>query len=233
MANTNWNESQLVKEYANRERAITDWRLGYSEVLKLLGDVGGKRILDYGCGSGKFARRLADLGACVCGVDISETAIREALQRPTMGIRYEHIKSGDLSNISSLDATTINFVLCCIKDKKEIVKILKGVYKKLESEGPLVICEPHPEAVGHDFISYSSKAESELKSGTRIKVKLNGLTKEFYDYWRPKQESLDIITESGFLIETIKEPIANTKELFWKDEKSQAPYLIVKAIKPK
>lgn len=228
---TDWNEEQLVQEYANRDRAITDWRLGYSKVLELLGDVGGKRVLDYGCGSGKFSRRLAERGACVYAVDTSEWAIREALRRPTMGINYELIESGNLTNIPSLDAAVINLVLCCVEKNGDITKILSSIREKLAIGDPLIICEPHPEGVGCDYVSYSSGAQGKLKSGAKIKVKLERLTKEFHDYWRPKQEYIDLIENSGFLIERINEPLAPQDELFWKDEKIQAPYLIVKAIK--
>ncbi len=230
---TNWNEEQLVREYANRDRSITDWRLGYSQVLDLLGDVKRKRIIDYGCGSGRFARRLSDLGARVYAVDISEKALQEAMKRPTgsTSIRYQLIKSGDLSSVPLSDAAVINLVLCCIRDKDETVRVLSSVCEKLPLGEPLVICEPHPEGVGHAYVSYSSRAQGKLKSGTRIKVKLKGLSKEFCDYWRPKQEYFDLVEKSGFMIETVREPLANQQELFWKDEKTQAPYLIIKAIR--
>jgi len=47
----------------------------------LLGDVGGKRVLDLGCGSGENTALLARRGARVCAIDISESLLRLARRR--------------------------------------------------------------------------------------------------------------------------------------------------------
>ncbi len=47
----------------------------------LLGDVRGKRVVDFGCGSGANSVHLALAGAALAGVDISESLIRLARQR--------------------------------------------------------------------------------------------------------------------------------------------------------
>ncbi|NUP91089.1 MAG: class I SAM-dependent methyltransferase [Candidatus Sumerlaeia bacterium] len=46
-----------------------------------LGDVKGKRILDYGCGTGRSAVYLAKMGAMTCGFDISPESIAIARRR--------------------------------------------------------------------------------------------------------------------------------------------------------
>ena len=62
--------------------ADTPYPLEYS--YHLLGDVRGRRIVDYGCGSGANSVLLANRGALVCGVDISPDLI--ALARRRMAI---------------------------------------------------------------------------------------------------------------------------------------------------
>jgi SAM-dependent methyltransferase len=47
----------------------------------LLGDVRGRRVLDFGCGSGSNSVLLANRGAHVWGVDISEDLLRLAARR--------------------------------------------------------------------------------------------------------------------------------------------------------
>ncbi|MBI4405025.1 MAG: class I SAM-dependent methyltransferase [Deltaproteobacteria bacterium] len=47
-------------------------------VLELMGNVQGLKILDLGCGVGRFAHLLARKGAIVTGYDISSQAIEEA-----------------------------------------------------------------------------------------------------------------------------------------------------------
>lgn len=67
-----------VARYA-RPPAATAYPLEYS--YHLLGDVTGKRIVDFGCGSGANSLLLAGRGAHVWGVDISEDLIRLAARR--------------------------------------------------------------------------------------------------------------------------------------------------------
>ena len=47
-------------------------------VLDALGPVGGMRILDLGCGKGRFAKALEARGASVAGVDLSAAMLAEA-----------------------------------------------------------------------------------------------------------------------------------------------------------
>jgi ubiquinone/menaquinone biosynthesis C-methylase UbiE len=53
-----------------------DYRL--QAILSVLGEVRGKRILDLGCGKGRFARLLRCRGASVVGLDISKAMLAEA-----------------------------------------------------------------------------------------------------------------------------------------------------------
>ena len=53
----------------------SDFRL--QEILRFFGDVKGKRILDAGCGKGRFSKILLEMGAEVVGFDISEKLLNE------------------------------------------------------------------------------------------------------------------------------------------------------------
>lgn len=229
----NWNE--LIEEYDNHDHAIADWRLGYSIVEQLLGEMKGKNVLDYGCGTGKFARRLDNLGAMVRGVDISAKAIDKAKDKYSRNINYELITNSDISHIkpNTFDCAVVNFVLCCIKDDKEVRKILNQIYERLKDNGVLVMLEPHPNALGYDFISMYREKPAAIESGIPIKVQLSGLGKTFEDYWRPQEEYLKLLEDSGFRVVEVIEPTPNQykDEKFWKDEKIQSPFLIIKAVK--
>ncbi len=60
--------------------ALDDYRL--RGVVKALQPVAGKRILDLGCGKGRFARALQALGAQVVGLDLSAAMLAEATGLP-------------------------------------------------------------------------------------------------------------------------------------------------------
>jgi SAM-dependent methyltransferase len=77
-------DASLVADAANLARydappLNTVYPLEYA--FSLLGDLHGKRVLDFGCGSGENSLLLARRGAKVIGVDISESLIRVAVRR--------------------------------------------------------------------------------------------------------------------------------------------------------
>ena len=53
------------------EIGATTERLERQLILELVGDVGGRRVLDVGCGDGEFAVALTKRGAIVTGIDAS------------------------------------------------------------------------------------------------------------------------------------------------------------------
>jgi SAM-dependent methyltransferase len=70
--------ARTVARY-ERPRADTPYPLEYS--YHLLGDVRGRRVLDFGCGSGANSILLANRGAHICAIDISEDLLRLAARR--------------------------------------------------------------------------------------------------------------------------------------------------------
>lgn len=59
-------------------------------LLRVVGRRDGERILDLGCGQGRIARRLADAGNQVVGVDLSEALLSIAGRAAHAGISYIH-----------------------------------------------------------------------------------------------------------------------------------------------
>jgi SAM-dependent methyltransferase len=70
-----------AKNLARYERPPADTPYPLEYAYHLLGDVRGKRIVDFGCGSGANAVQLANRGAHVWAVDISEDLIRLGQRR--------------------------------------------------------------------------------------------------------------------------------------------------------
>jgi SAM-dependent methyltransferase len=89
-------------------------------LLRLLGDVRGRRVLDAGCGQGYFSRMLADRGAIVVGVEPGQSLFDYAEEKEAerqQGIRYVQ---ADLSRLPSLgppfDLCVASMVLPVIPD---------------------------------------------------------------------------------------------------------------------
>lgn len=223
-----WNS--LAHEYSHIE-AITDWRLGYSVVEDLLGEVSGKQILDYGCGPGKFTRRLRDLGALVIAVDTSGSAISRARQDDCRDIDYRVIEDDDISFLedSSIDYAVATFVLCTMQEESQIQDIVDQIYCKLKQGGSFVLLEPHPDSLGHEYVTMKKEKPAVVRSGMPIKTWLKGMRTAFYDYWRSIDDYVNILEQARFKVRVRREPIIENcpDETFWKDERIQPPLLIM------
>ncbi|MDX8054362.1 class I SAM-dependent methyltransferase [Lentzea sp. BCCO 10_0798] len=72
---------ELAALYEEFSRQPFRQELEFPSVLAALGDVSGLRVLDLGCGSGVYTRKLAGLGAVVTGIDESRGMIEYAERR--------------------------------------------------------------------------------------------------------------------------------------------------------
>ena len=100
----------------------------------LLGDVRGQRIVDFGCGSGANAVQLANRGATVWGVDISEDLIRIAERRMVVngragGARFIVASAHDLpfedGSIDVVFGIAILHHLDLLRVSREVHRILR------------------------------------------------------------------------------------------------------------
>jgi len=82
------------------------WR-PWSEVMALLPPLGGKTVLDLGCGIGDQAAALADRGASVVGVDTSHELLAVARSR---GIPNAEFRLADLTTLR--DVGTFDGIWC-------------------------------------------------------------------------------------------------------------------------
>jgi ubiquinone/menaquinone biosynthesis C-methylase UbiE len=88
---------------------------------RVLGDVGGLRVLEVACGNGYLARRMARRGAHVTAVDGSEgmtSCARERERQAPSGVEYLVGDAADLSGLAdgSFGAVVANMALMGISD---------------------------------------------------------------------------------------------------------------------
>src|SRR5438270_11838435 len=81
-------------------------------LLRLVGEVSGRAVLDMACGHGRLTRELARRGAHVVGIDISSALLAKARARETsepLGITYMR---GDVTASETLAGQSFEGVVC-------------------------------------------------------------------------------------------------------------------------
>jgi len=138
----------IADGWAERVRTKTDWArpvLLDKPHLELAGDVSGLRVLDAGCGEGRFARMLAERGAKVTGVDLSEKMIghaRNAEAEQPLGIDYSIEDMCDLSFEDGEFQLVVAYL--SIIDVEDYEQALSEMARVLAPGGRLVFSLIHP-----------------------------------------------------------------------------------------
>ena len=114
--------------------------------LEFVGDLGGKAVLDAGCGEGANTRMFARRGARMTGVDLSGKMIefsREEERREPLGIRYERASCTDMKmfKAESFDAAISTMALM---DGPDFPGAMREIARVLRHGGMLAFSILHP-----------------------------------------------------------------------------------------
>jgi len=113
--------------------------------LAYLDDLPPARLLDVGCGNGRFAAAMQDRGWTVRGTDFDPKAAENAMN--THGIQVD---IGDLRELAyaseSFDAVTLRHVIEHVRDPVEIVQ---ECWRILKPGGRLVMVTPNTDSLAH------------------------------------------------------------------------------------
>ncbi|MCS5709903.1 methyltransferase domain-containing protein [Candidatus Berkiella aquae] len=171
-------------------------------------DLAGKTLLDAGCGSGIYATRLAQRGARVIGIDISETMINIAKnEKPAeLDITY-HL--GNLYE-THLSENSIDYIICnyVLENIHNLSAVFNEYYRILKPQGECLFSISHPlraHAIKESknnidtwiLENYYDKGERISDLGEGLKVK---------KYKRTISDYLNAGMTSGFLINHFAEP---------------------------
>jgi SAM-dependent methyltransferase len=184
------NESSLFNAYYERPA-----------MLRLAGDVSGRRILDAGCGSGPLAAALGAGGAAVTGLDVSAAMVDLARER--LGEDAD-LHVGDLGAPlpfadAEFDDVVASLVLHYLEDWTGPLSELRRV---LKPGGRLMVSVNHPCAYAIVYPEADYFAVTRYSEDYTFDGEVTWLT-----FWhRPLHAMTDAFAAAGFRIVTVSEP---------------------------
>jgi 2-polyprenyl-3-methyl-5-hydroxy-6-metoxy-1,4-benzoquinol methylase len=179
-------------------------------LFRLLGPVVGRRILDAGCGTGYLTRWLARQGAHAVGVEPARPLYeycREREQAEPLGITY---LPEDLVTLDhppyDFDAVVASMVLMDIPDDEAA---MRACFRHARVGGQVIIALSHPCFEDNDktFQEQGAVVVREYFAAYRIPQRYGDRIH------RPLSHYLNLIIQSGGVIQEVVEPQLNVKDV--------------------
>ncbi|MBI4453785.1 class I SAM-dependent methyltransferase [Candidatus Woesearchaeota archaeon] len=169
-----------------------------STLLDLLGNVIGKRLLDYGCGPGVLASALQRGGADIRAYDISEE------MRKLCGNKIGHERV--YANVDAIPKESFEGVICnlvlCIVNEEEVRRISCNIKDVLQQEGRAYIgfCNPLIFNVPESRLDLRDKSEHSYEQNHLYwKTKKEGGYRIVEEH-RPIKWYEQVFTENGLVV---------------------------------
>ena len=173
--------------------------------LSLLGEVGGRRVLDAGCGPGVYAEILIDRGAEVVGFDASEKMVglaRERLRGRAEFFRANLEDTWDWLEDASFDLAVSALAMDYVRDWRPPLREFRRV---LKPGGRLVFSVEHPAST---FVRHVYRGEGNYFETEAVGMEWTGFPGRVWmpSYRRPLGAMVGVILGSGFDLAGLVEP---------------------------
>ena len=218
---------------------------------RLLNVAQGDAILDIACGAGRFARRLADLGATVTAFDCSTEFVDRARTRTAAASRidYHVIDAADTDALLSLGANRFDKAVCtmALMDMPEVAPLFAALSRLLRPGGAFVfsVTRPcfHSAAIqrfaevydadsGRSLIRSGVKVSSYLSPYARKTEGIAGQPEPQWYFHRPISVLFTLGFEQDFVVDGIEEPRfpdqASRAGVRWHDMPDIPPVMVVR-----
>jgi ubiquinone/menaquinone biosynthesis C-methylase UbiE len=187
-------------------RSFWNEQIDIPAVIKLLNkELKGKRVLDLGCGSGIFARRLVAKGAKVVGLDNSQTMINLAISR----LPAAKFITGDARKLpfqnGAFDIIVSNLFIHYIKD---LLPLFREINRVLDADAEFVFSFHHPTAEVTRYRNIKERIAVELMPYYHHDLYKWTMAKKMVliSFHHTFEDIFKALNKSGFVVAELSEP---------------------------
>jgi SAM-dependent methyltransferase len=219
---------------------------------RLLNVTAGDTILDVACGAGRFARRMASLGAKVVAIDTSSEFIARARERSPLdaSIDYQVLDASSSEQMLSLGTNRFTKAVCTmgVMDMPEIAPLFRALSQLLPDDAGFVFSLLHPcfhsatmqrfaelyeEGPGRHVVRTGVKVSSYLSPSARKTEGIIGQPEPQFLFHRPLSRLFREGFDAGFVVDGFEEPGLTPQEtprptVKWENMPDIPPILVVR-----
>lgn len=237
-------EANLLVRPASRDTSwggVADWynkhlengddtyhtKVIFPNILRMLGEVEGKRVLDMACGQGVFAEQLRGKGAFVTGVDlgkeliaIAEEKSKTVKEKGTHKVVY-HVGSAD--DLFMLKNGSFDIVVCilALQNIEDLAKTISEARRVLTSSGKLFFVLNHPSFRNpkQTYWGYNEADDKQYRrideymSESHVRIDMtpgSAVDKKFtVSFHRPLQMYIKALSKNGLAVTRLEEWVSH------------------------
>ena len=199
----------------------------FPNLLRMLGDVTGKKVLDLACGQGIFSQQLRDKGALVTGVDVGKELIAIA-ESHNEGIKEKGTHkvsffTGTSDDLYMVKNATFDIVVCvlALQNIEELQKTVDEVSRVLAPGGKFIFVLNHPSFRNAkqtywgyneaEAVQYRRVDEYMSESHVRIDMTPGSIKDKKFtvSFHRPLQVYVKALSKHGLLLSRLEEWVSH------------------------
>ena len=216
---TSWDKSADWYQGVTEEAGSYQKEVILPNLLRLINPKPGQKIIDIGCGTGFFARALAEKGAVLTGLDNSTDMIKTATTFKTPDPITYLVGSADNLKLLKNKAYDAALIVLALQNMEHLAKVFNEAARVLKPGGNLYLVLNHPAFRIPKASSWEWTPDQNTQfrridkylSESKQKIVMHPGESSAYtlSFHRPLQTYVKLLGKSGFGVTNLEEWISN------------------------